>query len=329
MFLQENMRILILRPGAVGDTLLTFPILQHLHKKYKQAEITFVGNASVLPLAKAFGLAQTIADYEEPHWGQFFVPLTSPPSKYASRLHEIAHNTELAIFWLRDPGTTLVENAQAMGIKNIIVAPGRPSDETHIVSYLGHSISEHIRIETTCPADTTQQVASETRLEDIVWNVPEQYAWRADHASSIRAIAIHPGSGGTQKCWPAASFAALIQQLWLHEIPVLLLAGPADHERVAEIYRQLPAEQPLLHTLIDAPLLTVAQQMRECRGYIGNDSGITHLAALLGLPTQALFGPSNPKIWRPVGPQVNVLYEPSLTLLAVDVVLANALSFPL
>ncbi len=326
------MRILILRPGAVGDTLLTFPILQHLHKKYKQAEITFVGNASVLPLAKAFGLAQMVADYEEPHWGQFFVPFTNPPSKQTSRLQEIASGMDMAIFWLRDPGTTLVQNAQAMGIKQIIVAPGRPSDDSHvhIVTYLWQSISENIHRETAYATDASQLISSEPRSEEIIWKVPEQYALHTTLPSPTRAIAIHPGSGGAQKCWPIAYFVDLIKQLWQRMIPVLLLAGPADHERVAEIYRQLPAapHDTLFNTLIDAPLLTVAQQIRECRGYIGNDAGITHLAALLGLPTLAIFGPSNPEIWRPVGPHVHVLYEPSLTLLTVDVVLANALSFP-
>jgi ADP-heptose:LPS heptosyltransferase len=301
------MHILILRPGAVGDTLLTFPILQHLHKKYHQAEITFVGNASVLPLAKAFGLAQTIADYEEPQWGQFFVPLRNPLSKKASRLQEITRQMDMAIFWLRDPGTTLTHNAHAMGIKQIIVAPGRPTEDMHIVTYLGQSI-------------------------DTAWQIPEQYAWNTASSALTkpRTIAIHPGSGGAQKCWPIAYFTALIEQLWQHEIPILLLAGPADHERIAELYRKLPAppQITLLHTFINTPLLAVAQQIRECRGYIGNDSGITHLAALLGLPTLAIFGPSNPKIWRPIGPHVNVFHEPLLTQLSVDAVLTHALSFP-
>lgn len=310
----RDMRILVLRPGAIGDTLLAFPILQHLQRKYGQA-ITFVGNASVLPLVQAFGLAQTLVDYEEPQWGQLFVPLSNPPSKYAAKLQAMAQGMDLAIFWLRDPGTVLTENARKLGIKQVFVAPGRPTEDTpvHIVDYLAQSIGEHIQV-------------------DDLWQVPEQYAWHIlPSPSSARAIAIHPGSGGAQKCWPIASFAALIEQLWKQEIPVLLLVGPADHERIAELYEQLPTppHSSLLSTLIDAPLLTVAKQLHECRGYVGNDSGITHLAALLGVPTLALFGPSNPKIWRPPGSNVTLLHEPVLTKLTVDVVRSYALSFPL
>ncbi len=309
------MRILILRPGAIGDTLLTFPILQHLQRKYAGAAITFVGNASVLPLVEAFELASRVADYEEPQWGQFFVPLPNPPSKQAKRLYETVREMDTAIFWLRNPGPDLVQNAHLLGIKQIFVAPGRPAEHTHmhIVNYLGQSIGERVRV-------------------NDVWNVPELYRWQASSASpseSSRVIAIHPGSGGGQKCWPITSFASLIERLWQHKVPVLLVAGPADHDRMTELYQQLPApSQPaLLSTLINAPLLTLTKRLRECRGYVGNDSGITHLAALLGVPTLALFGPSNPEIWRPVGTNVIVLYEHTLTDLAVDTVLPHALSF--
>ncbi len=307
----KHMRILVLRPGAIGDTLLTFPILQHLQRKYEQAEITFVGNVSVLPLAKAFGLAQTIADYEEPQWGQFFVPLTSPPSKQAARLQERVQEVDMAIFWLRNPGAVLMQNAQNLGIKQIFVAPSRPPEDKpmHIVDYLGESIGEHLQMEN-------------------IWRVPELYAWKPS-ATDSRAVAIHPGSGGAQKCWPVTSFATLIERLWQHEIPILLLGGPADSERLSELYKQLPTppRATLLHTLIDAPLLTVARQLQECCGYIGNDSGITHLAALLGVPTLALFGPSSPTIWRPLGSNVALLYEPLLANLSVDMVQSHALSF--
>lgn len=311
MFSARNMRILVLRPGAIGDTLLTFPILQHLQRKYGRADIIFVSNANVLPLAQALGVAQTVADYEEPRWGQFFVPLTNPLSKQATRLQEIVQGADIAIFWLRDPGAALMQNAQKLDIKQVFVAPGRPAEEMpiHIVDYLGQSIGEHIQM-------------------NDVWRVPELYAWKPPSLSSTepRLLAIHPGSGGAQKCWPIASFAALIERLWQQKIPVLLLGGPADHDRIKELYKQLSPQPGLLNTLIDAPLLAVARQLQKCRGYVGNDSGITHLAALLGVPTLALFGPSNPLTWQPLGPNVNVLYEPLLASLTVDVVQFHILS---
>jgi ADP-heptose:LPS heptosyltransferase len=136
-------------------------------------------------------------------------------------------------------------------------------------------------------------------------------------------VAIHPGSGGAQKCWPISSFAAIIKYLWQQSYPVLLLAGPADHKRVAELHKLLPSppQAYMLHRLIDAPLLEVAQYLQQCRCYLGNDSGITHLAAMLGIPTIALFGPSDPAVWRPPGPSVDVIYKPMLAQLPVEIVI--------
>jgi len=67
-----------------------------------------------------------------------------------------------------------------------------------------------------------------------------------------------------------------------------------------------------------APLLEVAQRLLQCRCYLGNDSGITHLAAMLGVPTVAIFGPTDPAISRPVGPFVKVLQRHTLEDVTVD-----------
>src|SRR5207247_10062448 len=64
--------------------------------------------------------------------------------------------------------------------------------------------------------------------------------------------------------------------------------------------------------------LQVAQHLQQCKCYLGNDSGLTHLAAMLGVPTVAIFSPTDPKIWRPVGPFVNVIQGYSLENITVD-----------
>jgi ADP-heptose:LPS heptosyltransferase len=116
---------------------------------------------------------------------------------------------------------------------------------------------------------------------------------------------------------------SIIGKLWQSSIPVLLLAGPADTERLASLMRQLPTlpQFNLLTTVVDAPLMQVAGLLQRCRGYLGNDSGITHLAALLNIPTVALFGPSDLVVWHPIGSSVRVLFEPVLERLPVEVIM--------
>lgn len=297
------MQILIIRPGAVGDTLLTFPVLQALRAKYADSSITFVGNASILPLALSAGLVDAVSDYQSVQWSELFssAGITTPC------LRELLPSIDLAVCWLRDSDGLVARNLYRAGVKQCILAPGRPAEgeHLHIVTYLGQTVG--LKLE---PSST--------------FVLPEMGATDVEPGS----IAIHPGSGGARKCWPVSHFASVIECLWEAHHPVLLLAGPADAESVLALQQHLapPPEPALLKLLVDAPLLEVARALRECRGYLGNDSGVTHLAAMLGVPTVALFGPSDPTIWRPIGSRVHIIKAVRLEELTPDVVMSAARS---
>jgi ADP-heptose:LPS heptosyltransferase len=88
-----------------------------------------------------------------------------------------------------------------------------------------------------------------------------------------------------------------------------LLAGPSEAETLASVRRHIsPGIKPGMLTILgNKPLLEVARQLQQCRFYLGNDSGIGHLAGLLAVPTLALFGPTNPTLKQPAGPYVETL----------------------
>jgi len=114
-------------------------------------------------------------------------------------------------------------------------------------------------------------------------------------------VIIHPGSGSPTKCWPR--FEELLNQ-----IPEsVVLTGPCE--------AQFQTNRPRLEGLT---LQSVAEELRSCRVFIGNDSGITHLAAYLGCPTIALFGPTDPRIWGPVGRRVTILRKQPLSATSVN-----------
>ncbi|MBV9230140.1 MAG: glycosyltransferase family 9 protein [Chloroflexi bacterium] len=304
--------ILILRPGAVGDTLLSFPVIQALKAQYSNPHVTLVGNAAVMPLAWSSGLAAEVFDYGSAQWSELF----SASGIRTSTLRSLLAQIDIAICWLRDTDGLVERNLRTLDIQHLIVAPGRPSESEriHIVDYLARTVGVHV-----------------DREAGPLWPSWPIVPARSAHYYTTYApyVAIHPGSGGARKCWPVQHFVSVIIELWRRGIPVLLLAGPADHERLIEIYNHLtPLPYPgPLKVLEDYPLLSVAKHLRLCRGYLGNDSGITHLAALLGIPTVALFGPSDPHIWRPVGPSVHVLSAPLIENLPVDAVLHTMKSF--
>jgi heptosyltransferase-3 len=118
-------------------------------------------------------------------------------------------------------------------------------------------------------------------------------------------LALHPGSGSAAKNWPTAAFGALVERIAPGE-RWLLVEGPADAaaarnlERLpgALLARQLPERQ--LGALFSRSGL-----------YVGNDSGVSHLAAAFGAPVVALFGPTDPALWSPVGSRVHALRSPT------------------
>ena len=109
-----------------------------------------------------------------------------------------------------------------------------------------------------------------------------------------RVVLLFPGSGSRHKNWPAENFAALASAL-APPLRALVVLGPAEG-----------AIEPLfvargIAGLRDQPLGTIAGLARLAAGFVGNDSGVSHLAAAAGAPGVSIFGPTDPDRWRPLG----------------------------
>jgi ADP-heptose:LPS heptosyltransferase len=107
----------------------------------------------------------------------------------------------------------------------------------------------------------------------------------------LEEIVVHPGSGSPAKNWP--------------------------------FYKQLIARLPEARLLPEGlSLVELARYLSGVRGFIGNDSGITHIAAYWGCPTVALFGPTDPRKWGPIGRRSRVIWKTRLEDISVDEVLS-------
>jgi heptosyltransferase-2 len=125
----------------------------------------------------------------------------------------------------------------------------------------------------------------------------------------VKPLALHPGSGSEAKNWPENHWVGLLQALINstgHSL--LLVGGEAEGERL----QRLAAALPPLRTRVaqSLPLIDLAAVLTRCRGFIGHDSGISHLAAALGLPGVVLWGETTQEIWRPMSDSVSVLRHP-------------------
>jgi heptosyltransferase-3 len=160
--------------------------------------------------------------------------------------------------------------------------------------------------------------AAERLLSGVGGSAIDPAAVRAliapDGGSEPHDLVLHPGSGGKTKRWPADRFAELARRA---QSPLILL-GPAEVD-LGEGFDGLAVAR-------DWPLRRVVATLAQARAFVGNDSGVSHLASWL-CPTLALFGPTDPSVWAPAGPMTQVVTAArgNLARLSVDEV-AEALA---
>lgn len=121
-------------------------------------------------------------------------------------------------------------------------------------------------------------------------------------------LALGAGANFIGKRWPPASFAALSKQLRLEDLPVLLLGAPEDAAICGEIADLLGPRAINAAGKLD--LLAAAAALRRAALFVGNDSGLMHIAAAVGAPTVGLFGPSDERVYGPWGPRTRAVRGP-------------------
>ena len=303
------MNIVVIRQGAIGDSLLSFPVIAALRAQYTDPHVTFIGNPNTLPLAKAWGIAEEVFNYEDRQWDEVF----SSEGVHSSNLCELFKRTDLVVCWATDRGGVVKPNLLRAGVKEVIIGPWCATvDATkHMVDYLAEPLGLRVNV--------TEYVVPST-------------GWSNGFHPYNPPVAIHPGSMAAVRCWPTASFAVVINKLLRLNYPVLLLLGPSEDRLLKELSKHIsrPPQMEMLSVLQKAPMLEVAQQLQQCRYYLGNDSGIGHLAGILGIPTLILFGPTSsaamsPIVMHPAGPRVEVIQKVPLHRLSPDKVLAHML----
>lgn len=158
-------------------------------------------------------------------------------------------------------------------------------------------------------------------IPEICWDTDAH--WYAEellgHSQDKNRVAIHPGASGLQKQWAINNFSDLAISLTNdRKLESFLIQGPLDRNPVSMLSSSLEKTGMPFQKIQIKSLSQLAAILSHFQLYVGNDSGITHLAAFLGIPTVAIFISTNPLIWSPRGSHVTVLKQPT-----VEQVLSN------
>jgi ADP-heptose:LPS heptosyltransferase len=263
--------VLVLRRGGLGDTLLMLPVVAALRAAHPGADLHFAGVREFADVLASFAAVDRALSSEALQlWA-----LTGD-TKVAAAARERLCSYERIV---ADDGAVMAVATET----RVQVFDPRPQSD----------------------APLGQQIAAQLGLrvppEPVVLAAAPPVTGLAPRAPIVLA----PGSGSPEKCWPRARWLELATALAPRR-PLVVAVGEAERERDDPTRWRWPVSVQYLTGLTAVEL---AQALRKSAAFVGNDSGTTHLAALLSLPTVAIFGPSRREVFAPIGPRVTVVGE--------------------
>lgn len=286
-------RILVIRGGAIGDFILTLPVLQAIKANLPGNDLEVLGYPRIAQLAVAGGLAARVQSIESRAVAGFF----ARNGRLDEAMQEYFSEFDLIISFLYDPDGIFQQNVRRCTAGQFIAGPHRP-DESQAL----HAA--------TCFLKPLERLAIFDAENFPRLNLERTENGPASHLKLALAtgawLALHPGSGSEKKNWPEASWRRLLEGLIAEsKLNLLIVGGESEGDRLERLAAGLPAERVAIARSL--PLPELAQLLALARGFVGHDSGISHLAAAVGLRGLLLWGETNPEIWRPPSLQFELL----------------------
>lgn len=308
--LKKSRRALIIQPGAIGDCILTLPLAQFIIDRLKVGAVDMLGRAEYISHFPGRTCIDTIRAIDSVALHRLFC--SSADFRLADRdeLIDAFAGYLWIVTFLGNTGSDFEQNliftancSQGVDVITVPLLPASP-DHDHITDFYIRCLCQACGFE--FPSQKNGPLIRPTK-SDLSFG--KQILRQADIDTDSALIVLCPGSGSADKCWHLDNFLAIAQQLKSIGAEPLILLGPAEVERfIPHRLIDISRTAPFLACL---SLTEVLQVLCVADAYVGNDSGITHLAAAIGTDTIALFGPTDPAAYRPLGLNVTVIEDKS------------------
>ncbi len=291
MFSYSEEKIIIFHNGALGDFLLACPVFEGLARLLRK-KVFFCTRSEYVDLVK-----------EKDYYGGFlpgadsrFLPFFDGRMwKYAEVPEEFRAVREVFVFGQRGSKEFAFRLGKRLKINKCFWISSFPEEDFKgpVRLYLSEQL---------------ERIGYSVRLRPFYIRFPsDAMAKRESNYRSV--VVIHPGSGGIKKVWPFKNWLSLMDYIKSHyenaEIKVIL--GPAE-EKIREAFYALRKTYNF-EIICEPKLLELAILIKQADLFIGNDSGVSHLAASSGTQVVVIFGPTDPNIWAPFGEKVAVVKD--------------------
>lgn len=279
----EGRRGLVIFPGALGDFICFLPALERISRC---GPVDLLARSEYAVLVPPAVKTRSLECHEI---ARLFVAGAAKDQ----RLKDFFSPYLFIYSWMGSLDQDCVSNLQALSSGDLRIFPFRPFQSgTHMTDYYLSCLREGH------PEETLPVIP--LKSDAVAWR---DRFWRRCGLEGKKVLALGPGSGAKEKNWPVEFFHA-VAEWWEKEYgrKVLVILGPVEEGRRAK-------EDFWTHGLVvqGLGLGQLVALLARCDLYLGNDSGVTHLAAALGVKTIALFGPTSLEQWVPRGNKVTVV----------------------
>ncbi len=282
-------RVLVIFPGALGDLICILPTLAALERRHRGAAIELMARGELARFAVGRMRVAAAHSIDRREVTLLFAEAGADAREFFGGFQRI--------YSFFAAGNRSFRHALAIASNaELSFHPFRPEGPGHVAAAYLEALGE--------PG---------APLECRIDLLPEDIAGGARRLSehgltASRFVLLLPGSGSAAKNWPAANFVELARQLQPRH-PVAIALGSAE----ATLQSCFAAAGCAILTGLE--LNELAAIAASSALFVGNDSGVSHLAAAAGAPGIALFGATDPARWRPLGKSVRVLQSTPLAAL--------------
>ena len=291
------MRYLILRPGALGDLLVLRSALGLIRSHDPESHITLIAPGEKILFLKQQGWIDSGLNYH--HKACSYLFSEDPEAKIPQEL-EFLKETDVAVCYLKDKDNPVSNQLKRQGVRQVLIHPSRP--EPHNPVHLYDFLSLPFR-----------RLGFSENSEPLYFIFSREQVLSALSPLNLELknyFVIHPGSGSVSKNWNPEGFKEIIRRL-LENNTVVCVGGEAETGLINDFRKNFGEK---VKGLMKPDYPALACLLAGAAGYLGNDSGVSHLVSCVGLKNRrgevdypcsvVLFGPSSSIQWAPKGAQI-------------------------
>jgi ADP-heptose:LPS heptosyltransferase len=286
-------RILVRRICGLGDLVLTIPWLRALRDEFSTKEVHILCRGEQGELLEGLGIVEKAFPDEGSRWHLLY---GEGWRSHLSHLRPDPRSYDGVFSFSSSPEDPIAASLREILGNRAWILPGRPPAD-----YQQHASSFPFSF--MGMKWTMERIKELAKLEISIPPLSRESKGEGE------LLTLHPGSGSSRKNYPPRKFARVMEDLSKEVYCGLwrILEGPADGEAVSRIlhFARVPFQ-----VMKPSSLLELVGILSRSLAFLGNDSGVTHLASCLGKRTIAIFGPSNHMVWHPLGPRTKVLLAP-------------------